>query len=95
MPTTIKRLPRAKPPPLRPRRPEDAFRHKISAEHERLIERVIVAWSRLDDTMQEAIWSFLNVDLKEGRVVTARLDTRFKINILRGLAPLHDLRVRF
>jgi hypothetical protein len=39
--------------------------------------------------MHEVIWSFLNVNIEEGRIVTARLDAKFVINILRGLGPFH------
>jgi hypothetical protein len=88
MPSSIKR-PRRVKPPAQPPRLDQKFRHEIAAEQERLIGRVIAAWSALEDTMQEAIWSFLNISMDEGRIVTARLDANFKINILRGLGPRH------
>jgi hypothetical protein len=39
--------------------------------------------------LHKLIWSLLNVEPAEGRVVTARLDVNFLLNILRGLGPIH------
>jgi hypothetical protein len=81
--------PRRTKPPIRPRGSDRSVKHEVSAGQERFIGQAIAAWSRLEDTMQEAIWSFLNVGIEEGRIVTARLDARFKLNILRGLGAIH------
>jgi hypothetical protein len=85
----ILKTPRRPKTPFQPRQPDQSFRHKIFADQERLIGRIIVAWSRLEYTMEEVIWSFLNVQIEEGRVITSRLDATFKMNILRGLALYH------
>jgi hypothetical protein len=81
--------PRRKKPPIEPRRPDQIVRNTISPEQERLIGQAIAAWSRLDDALQEAIWHFLRLSMEDGRIVTARLDTKYKLNILRGLGQRH------
>jgi hypothetical protein len=59
----------------------------ISEEQERLIGKAIVAWSKLENAMQDVIWAFLGLEMNDGRVVTGRLDAIFKMNMLEGLAP--------
>jgi hypothetical protein len=54
-----------------------------------LIGRVIVEWARLEAMMQDAIWNILNVPLEDGRVLTARMDARTKLQWLRAFAKKH------
>lgn len=50
-----------------------------------LIGRVIFSWSLIENAMEDTIWHFLNISMDDGRVVTARLDAKHKLLILRGL----------
>ena len=39
--------------------------------------------------MEEVIWGFLRLSVEDGRIITARLDARFRMNMLRGLGEKH------
>jgi hypothetical protein len=53
--------------------------------HERLIGRVVVAWSKLEGAMEDLIWQLLGLDIEQGRVITSRLDAVAKIRMIRSL----------
>jgi hypothetical protein len=55
----------------------------VSPNHERLLGRLVVAWSRLEAVMGDLIWVILGVDAEDGRVITARMDARTKLQWLR------------
>jgi hypothetical protein len=77
---------RNKQPGPMARRPITEVRQEISGPQELLIGRFVVAWSRLDHSLDEVIWSLLRFPVDDGRVITARLDLTYKLNLLRGLA---------
>jgi hypothetical protein len=54
-----------------------------------LIGRVVVEWAKLEAAMQDAIWNILNVPLEDGRVLTARMDARIKLQWLRTFSQRH------
>jgi hypothetical protein len=60
-------------------------RQEISGPQELLVGRFVVAWSRLDHSIDEVIWSLLLFPV-EDRIITAKLDLTHKLNLLRGLA---------
>jgi hypothetical protein len=39
--------------------------------------------------LEEGIWSFLNISMEEGRIITAHLDAKYKTNIFQGLGQKH------
>jgi hypothetical protein len=77
---------RNKQPGPMARRPTTEVRQEISGPQELLIGQFVVAWSRLDHSVDEVIWSLLRSSVDDGRVITARLDLTYKFNLLRGLA---------
>jgi hypothetical protein len=54
--------------------------------HERLIGRIVVAWSKLEGAMEDLIWQLLGIGIEQGRVITSRLDAVTKIRMIRALA---------
>jgi len=72
-----------------PRRPEVRVSQDISGPQELLIGRVVVAWSRLEHSIDEVIWAVLRTSVEDGRIITSNLDTRYRLNLLRGLAERH------
>lgn len=72
------------PKPL-PMLTEADVRTTIPMSQERLIGRVVVAWSKLEDQMQALIWAFLGLEDEIGRIVTCRLDATYKLTMLRDL----------
>lgn len=51
-----------------------------------MIGRVVVAWAKLEIELQRTLWAFLDVEIEEGRLITGRLDTRPKVEMLSPLA---------
>ncbi len=62
---------------------------KISDEQTEMIGDVIANWSHLEWALDRLIWYFLKLDAENGRIVTATMDTRPKIRMLRELVDLH------
>ncbi|MCI0565104.1 MAG: hypothetical protein MN733_42095 [Nitrososphaera sp.] len=68
---------------------ERTLKSGIPDEHYQLIGQMITEWSRLETILGTLIWHFLKLDMEDGRVVTATLDTRPKVRMLRQLAKRH------
>ena len=81
--------PRGKKPPPIPRRPGQEVRQEISGPQELLIGRAVVVWSRLEQAIEEVIWAFLRISVEDGRIITARLDAKYRLNMLRALGEKH------
>ena len=79
---------RPKKPPILEANPDQQIEPTISLQFERLIGRVVVAWSKLESCMEDLIWSLLEIEIEEGRIMTARVDTVGKIRMLRELGEL-------
>src|SRR5690348_13219398 len=84
-PPTPKGKPRPEKPPIIPMRADQYTRPLVSMWHERLSGRVIIAWSRLDACLQGLIWTFLNLSMSDGKIITSRLDAGLMIQMLRAL----------
>jgi hypothetical protein len=54
-------------------------------QHFRLVGMAVVYWGKLEAVLQDIIWRLLGVDLADGRVITARLDVRPKIEMIEAL----------
>jgi hypothetical protein len=54
-----------------------------------LIGKAVVAWARLEHSINEVIWAFLRVPVEDGRIITSSLDTRYRLNLLRALGERH------
>ena len=76
-------------PPVQKPRPDQDDTPDISDEQTRRIGQVVVLWSKLEAAMEDTVWMLLNLDNEEGRIVTKRLSTDAKIQLLRGIAPRH------
>jgi hypothetical protein len=61
----------------------------VGMQHERLVGRVVIEWSRLESILNDLIWCFLNVSFEDGRALTGRADAGTKIALLRQIAPKH------
>jgi hypothetical protein len=66
--------------------PEAGYTLGISDAHAMLIGRALAAWSQLEQVIEEVIWSFLELHIDIGRVITADLDANHKLKMLRGLS---------
>jgi hypothetical protein len=82
------KTPRPTKPPMLPPRENDQLNLTIGLIHEKLIGRVVMEWSRIEEVMGEFIWFLLKLEVDYGRVVTTRLDATIKIKMLRELGEL-------
>ncbi len=57
--------------------------------HQKMVGRVVIAWSTLEGAMQSLIWEFLNLGMSDGRIITSRLDASTMIAMLRALGIRH------
>jgi hypothetical protein len=71
-----------------PPRENDQLNLTIGLIQEKLIGRVVVAWSRIERVMEEFIWVLLKLNVESGRIVTTRLDAVVKIKMLRQLGEI-------
>jgi hypothetical protein len=62
---------------------------------ERLIGRAIVAWSKLENCIDDFIWALLAIPIEQGRIITVRMDAVRKIQALRRLGELVLLTEKF
>lgn len=69
--------------------PAGAKRPGVPMWHERLIGRLIVDWAVIEALMQEIIWAILDIDISDGRIITARMDARRKMQWLRSFSKKH------
>lgn len=68
------------------RRPGQTYRMGVSPAQHLNIGRAIDHWSRIENLMQEVIWALLNVSVEEGRIITSRLDAKFRRMMMLSLA---------
>ncbi len=76
-------------PPVQKLGPNQYCNPDISAEQTHRIGQVIVSWSKLEAAMEDTIWMFLDVDDETGKIITKRLSTDVKIQLVRTLGPFH------
>jgi hypothetical protein len=82
------KVPRPVKPPIQPPRTDDQLNDSVGLIHEKLIGRLVIAWSKLESTMGDFIWDLLGVEMRLGRFVTGRMDATAMIKMLRDIAPL-------
>lgn len=73
-------------PPVKEFRPDQHFSGDIPEDHYDLTGRIIIAWGKLEAALEDLIWHFLDLSDDDGRIITARLDTRPKLEMLNVLA---------
>lgn len=79
------KLPRPRKLPIVPGRPGQKFDPSVSQTTEKLIGRAVVAWSKLENCMDDFIWALLAIPIEKGRIITGRMDAVRKIQTLRSL----------
>lgn len=79
---------RPQKPPIRPTNPGDYNNPTITMSHERLVGRVVTRWAKLEATLDDLIWQFLDLPLELGRIITARMDANGKSRMIRSLSEL-------
>jgi hypothetical protein len=79
---------RPQKPPVEPYDSLDWRDPTISISQEKLIGRITVEWSKLDSTMGDLIWCFLDVPMEFGRTITTTMSASAKIAMLRNLSDL-------
>jgi hypothetical protein len=72
-------------PPIHARRPDQWANSDVSIEQQQLIGLLVLNWSKLETDIDAAIWAFLDLDIEKGRVITAKLNTDVKVDLLRAL----------
>lgn len=72
-------------PPILPRRADQWAHFDVSIEQQQLIGLLVLNWSKLEADIEGTIWSFLSLNIDEGRVITTRLNTDIEIQLLRSL----------
>ena len=82
------KFPRPQKPTVLPAKPGQTVNPTVSMLTERLIGRVIVAWSKLEACMDDFIWALLGVPIERGRIITVRMNAVRKIQTLRQLGGL-------
>jgi len=61
----------------------------VRIETAELIGKLVIDWARLEGTLERLIWHLLKLDREDGKTVTATLDVRTKLRMLRRLIPRH------
>src|ERR1700747_2479898 len=72
-------------PPIQPRRPDQRAHFDVSIEQQQLIGLLVLNWSKLETDIDGAIWAFLDLGIDHGRLITTKLNTDVKIELLRAL----------
>jgi hypothetical protein len=73
-------------PPIQDLSSERHMRYGVSPVTEKLIGRFIVEWSRLEALIGDMIWVILDVKEEDGRIVTARVDAKTKLQWLKAFS---------
>jgi hypothetical protein len=61
----------------------------VSNDHQLLVGRVVVLWSKLEGAMQDTTWSFLRIGISDGRILTGGMQAESLLRILRALGNRH------
>ncbi len=77
---------RPQKPPIRPQHPDAIAYQTVPMSHEKLVGRFVIEWAKLEATMDDVIWNFLNLPIEYGRIVTSHMDTTGKTKMLRQLS---------
>ncbi len=76
-------------PPMQDLGEDFGARYGVSCQHERLVGRLIIEWSRLEAIMQEVIWTILDIKWEDGRAITQAMDATRKLQLLRSFSKRH------
>jgi hypothetical protein len=86
-----KKYPRTPKPPAKDKGADQKIAPGINRAPRENIGNIVAAWSSLEAAIQAAIWAFLKLSDDDGRLVTARMDARPKIEWLRVLGERYLL----
>ena len=73
-------------PPVKEFRSDQHFTGDVLEDHYNSTGRVVIAWGKLEAALEDLIWHFLDLSDDDGRMITARLDARPKLEMLNVLA---------
>src|SRR5215469_10048815 len=83
--TKARRRPIRRKPPIQPRRADQWAHSDVSIEQQQLIGLLVLNWSKLETDIDGLIWAFLDLDTDKGRLITTKLNTDVKVELLRAL----------
>lgn len=86
---TPKKSARPPKPPLVPHRPDQTLLLTVSNEHQMLMSRVIMAWSKCEAALHDIIWTMLNLEEDDGRILTRSVGAKMLIPMVRALGLRH------
>jgi hypothetical protein len=72
-------------PPIQARRADQYAHFDVGIEQQQLIGLLVLNWSKLESDIDGAIWAFFGLDIDKGRVITTKLNTDVKVELLRAL----------
>ena len=76
-------------PPVQNLRPDQSHKPDVSDDQLHRIGQAIVLWSKLETAIEDTIWMFLNLDDETGKIITKRLSTDGKTQLVRALGTHH------
>jgi len=82
------KTPRPKKGPIIPAQEGQYFDGTVGMRHERLIGRVVIAWGKVENALEDFIWQLLGLKIEIGRIITGRLDAVSKIRWIRQLSEI-------
>jgi hypothetical protein len=59
---------------------------------ERLLGRIVIEWSKLENSLLALLWEFLELSFEDGRILCSKMDVGTVIQMLRALANRHVIR---
>jgi hypothetical protein len=80
--------PKRKKPPLTPKFKDQRETGQVSMQHQRLIGRVVVIWSKIESGLDNTIWELAGVDMEIGRYLTRPFGAEGKIKVARSIAKI-------
>ena len=78
--------PKRAKPPLKRKLATHIESPRVSMQHERLIGRVVVVWSKIEAALDNIIWELASVDMAIGRYLTRQFGAEAKIKVTKVIA---------
>jgi hypothetical protein len=78
-------------PPIVPHTPNQTLAPHVSIEHQKLMARAIMAWSKFEAALHDFIWTALNLEDDDGRILTKSVGAKMLIPMARSLGVRHAM----
>jgi hypothetical protein len=62
---------------------------------ERLLGRIVMEWSKLENSLLALLWEFLNLSFEDGKILCNRMEVGTTIQMLRAMAQRHMIKDEF